>query len=92
MNKLPSDLHPSPSKMASDLPADRYNPDKVLNHPDYKVLARDDPILNDKDVNLACSYNADKEMRMLRKPMPEIEPDEVLLHVRATGICGHVRR
>jgi hypothetical protein len=85
--RLPRMSSPIPK---SSLPADRYHPDKVLKHPEYKVLSKDDPTLNDPKVNIACSYNAEREMHMLRKPMPEIEPDEVLLHVRATGICGQV--
>jgi hypothetical protein len=98
---------------------ERYAPQPLFIHPDYKVLdlgletnasggadaaavARnegsdpqgeaegDKAILHDKHTNLACSYNADKVMRILRMPMPTAGKGEVLLRVRATGICGYV--
>ena len=78
----------------------RYDPSLVFTHPDYRVLdldknetggeSGDRGVLHDKQSNLACSYNADKVMRMLRMPMPQAGPGEVLLRVRATGICGYV--
>jgi hypothetical protein len=44
--------------------------------------------LADPGANLACAYNPSGEMHMLAKDMPVPQAGEVLLRVRATGICG----
>jgi hypothetical protein len=50
----------------------QYDPTKVLNHPDFKVLSQDEVDeyvkQGDKQVNLACAYNAHKQVHMVRKP------------------------
>ncbi|GHJ85149.1 hypothetical protein NliqN6_1551 [Naganishia liquefaciens] len=70
----------------------QYDPTKVLNHPDFKVLSQDEVDeyvkQGDKQVNLACAYNAHKQVHMVRKPDVKPGKGEVLIHVRATGICG----
>lgn len=67
---------------------ERYNPDLFLKHPEYRVLEDGDAVLSDRTANISCSYNADKVMRMIRKPLPTAGPGEALLRIRATGICG----
>jgi L-iditol 2-dehydrogenase len=41
-------------------------------------------------VNPAAFYNANKEIHLVQKPRPKPGPGQVLVHVRATGICGYV--
>ncbi|WVW84372.1 hypothetical protein I302_106406 [Kwoniella bestiolae CBS 10118] len=48
----------------------------------------DEQTLNDKTLNIACAYAPNAELKMLNKPIPKAEFGEVVLHVRATGICG----
>ena len=63
-----------------------YDPAKVLKHPDFRVLqANEKP---DKKANIACAYNPNHDIHLINKPMPEPAAKEVILHVRATGICG----
>lgn len=47
-----------------------------------------DTVPADKKTNISCSYNGTGEMHMLSRPLPEPREGEVLLHVKATGICG----
>ena len=77
----------------------RYDPTVINAHPDFRILdpsssAEDAALLQDKAnkgrLNLACTYNADKVMRLVRLPMPQAGEGDVLVRVRATGICGHV--
>ncbi|WVN86086.1 uncharacterized protein L203_101244 [Cryptococcus depauperatus CBS 7841] len=65
-----------------------YNPFKVLQHPDFKVLSKDAPELQDSTLNIACAYNERCELHMVVKPHFEPGPGEVTIHVKATGICG----
>lgn len=44
--------------------------------------------LADADVNIGCSYNDTGEMHMIVKAAPQPKEGEVLVHVKATGICG----
>ncbi|CAK9779468.1 putative L-arabinitol 4-dehydrogenase [Cutaneotrichosporon oleaginosum] len=65
-----------------------YDPQAVLQSAEFKVLASDDPRLRDPHANLACAYNPAHEVHMVRKPRPVAREGEVVVHVRATGICG----
>lgn len=65
-----------------------YDPKAVLRAKEFKVLASDDPVLGDKDANIACAYNPAHEVNMVRKPRPVAREGEVVVHVRSTGICG----
>lgn len=65
-----------------------YDPARVLASSEFKVLAADDKALKDKNANLACAYNPAREVHMISKPNPEPREGEVIVHVRATGICG----
>ncbi|PHH81614.1 hypothetical protein CDD83_3536 [Cordyceps sp. RAO-2017] len=46
------------------------------------------PKTADKMANPALVVTADGQVKMEEAPIAEPGPDEVLLHVRATGICG----
>ncbi|BEI85952.1 hypothetical protein CcaverHIS002_0602390 [Cutaneotrichosporon cavernicola] len=65
-----------------------YDPQAVLDSNEFKVLGPDDPVLGDKTANIACAYNPAHEVNMVRKPRPVARDGEVVVHVRATGICG----
>ncbi|KAJ9092708.1 hypothetical protein QFC19_008633 [Naganishia cerealis] len=88
-----------PTVLASSLADDpqkalmrQYDPRKILDHPEFKVLTSAEVegyvSAGDKEVNLACCYNEKKEVHLVRKPTLGPGRGEVLLHVRATGICG----
>ena len=63
-----------------------YDPRKVLQHPQFHVLAHDEK--PSKDANIAAFYNPAHEIHLVEKPRPVPGPGQVLVHVRATGICG----
>jgi len=65
-----------------------YDPSIVLDSPEFKILKSSEEIKLHKDCNLACFYNDKKQLHMVKKPLPKVHPGQVLLHVRATGICG----
>ncbi|GMK57854.1 hypothetical protein CspeluHIS016_0406880 [Cutaneotrichosporon spelunceum] len=65
-----------------------YDPTKVLNDPEFRILAAGDAALKDKATNLACAYNPAHEVHMVAKPTPTAGPGEAVVHVKATGICG----
>lgn len=64
----------------------RYDPTRIQDHPDFRVLG--DSETPSKEANISCAYNQHQQIHLIQKPMPEPEPGELLLHVRATGICG----
>ncbi|KAH9817837.1 chaperonin 10-like protein [Melampsora americana] len=59
--------------------ANLYHPDHVLKHPEFKILKSDEVKQVSPSTNIACFYNDKKQ---------KCHPGQVLLHVRATGICG----
>lgn len=63
-----------------------YNPRKILDHPEFKVLVPGEK--PSSDANIAAFYNPHKEIHLVQKPRPNPGPGQVLLHVKATGICG----
>ncbi|KAJ3821525.1 L-arabinitol 4-dehydrogenase [Lentinula raphanica] len=63
-----------------------YDPRKVLDHPEFRVLKSGDQ--TSKDSNIAAFYNPAHEIHLVEKPKPKPGPGQVLIHVRATGICG----
>ena len=67
-----------------------YDPKKVLSHPEFRIIDSSDAALGDKKANVACAYNEKHEVHLIHKPMPVVGEGEVLVHVRATGICGYV--
>ncbi|ORY35923.1 putative L-arabinitol 4-dehydrogenase [Naematelia encephala] len=65
-----------------------YDPSKVLKHPEFRILDESAPELQDKNANIACAYNPAHEVHLIKKPRFAPRPHEVIVHVRATGICG----
>lgn len=63
-----------------------YNPRQVLDHTEFKILAPSEK--PSSDTNIAAFYNPQHEIHLVQKPLPKPGPGQVLLHVRATGICG----
>ena len=68
--------------------AEIYSPLKVLQHPDFRILSPGEKPL--PTANIAAFYNPAHEIHLVEKPRPTPGPGQVLLHVRATGICGWV--
>ncbi|KAF8906294.1 L-arabinitol 4-dehydrogenase [Gymnopilus junonius] len=66
--------------------AEIYSPKKVLDHPEFRVLKPGEKPAS--DANIAAFYNPAHEIHLVQKPRPKPGPGQVLLHVRATGICG----
>ncbi|KAF5338337.1 hypothetical protein D9611_012456 [Ephemerocybe angulata] len=66
--------------------AEVYDPRKILDHPDFRILKEGEK--PDANANLAVFYNANKEIHLVQKPRLNPGPGQVLVHVRATGICG----
>lgn len=66
--------------------AEVYSPHKVLQDPQFRVLAEGET--PKPDANIAAFYNPAHEIHLVEKPRPKPGPGQVLLHVRATGICG----
>jgi L-iditol 2-dehydrogenase len=72
--------------MASEAAPEIYSPRKVLDHPKFRVLKADEkPSTN---ANVAAFYNPQHEIHLVEKPLLKPGPGQVLVHVRATGICG----
>lgn len=65
-----------------------YDPYKVLDDPKFRVLGPDEK--PSKDANIAAFYNPAHEIHLVEKPKMKPGPGQVLVHVRATGICGLV--
>ncbi|KAF5350241.1 hypothetical protein D9758_007830 [Tetrapyrgos nigripes] len=63
-----------------------YNPRQVLDHPDFRVLKPGEK--TSSTANIAAFYNPAHEIHLVEKPVPKPGPGQVLVHVRATGICG----
>jgi len=63
-----------------------YDPRIVLDHPDFRVLKPGEK--PSPEENIAAFYNPAHEIHLVAKPRPKPGPGQVLLHVRATGICG----
>jgi L-iditol 2-dehydrogenase len=63
-----------------------YNPRKVLDHPQFRVLKADER--PSKDANIAAFYNPQHDIHLVEKPRLKPGAGQVLVHVRATGICG----
>jgi L-iditol 2-dehydrogenase len=86
-------LSSSPDPLLSQMAAvvsnlDIYDPQKVLGHPDFRILKEGEKL--GPDANIAAFYNPAHEVHLVEKPKPKPGPGQVLIHVRATGICGSV--
>ncbi|KAJ8469122.1 hypothetical protein ONZ45_g16996 [Pleurotus djamor] len=64
----------------------QYDPRKILDHPDFRVLGEGETPA--PDANIAAFYNPNHEIHLVQKPKLKPGVGQVLLHVRATGICG----
>lgn len=64
-----------------------YNPRKILDNPEFRILKEgENP---GPDANIAAFYNPAHEIHIVQKPKLKPGPGQVLVHVRATGICGY---
>ncbi|KAF9075335.1 chaperonin 10-like protein [Rhodocollybia butyracea] len=63
-----------------------YDPKKILQHPEFRVLNPGEKPPG--TANIAAFYNPAHEIHLVEKPKPKPGPGQVLIHVRATGICG----
>lgn len=59
---------------------------RSLEHPDFRILQQGEKPR--PEANIAAFYNPQHEIHLVEKPKPKPGPGQVLLHVRATGICG----
>ncbi|RSH85107.1 uncharacterized protein EHS24_006700 [Apiotrichum porosum] len=55
---------------------------------DYSVLSPGAAELADGTSNIKCAYTPELEMKMLLFQKPAAGPEEVVIHLRAAGICG----
>jgi len=67
-----------------------YDPRKILDDPKFRVIP--DGEKPSPDANIAAFYNPAHEVHLVEKPKLKPGSGQVLVHVRATGICGYVRR
>ncbi|KAI9619449.1 hypothetical protein H4Q26_014211 [Puccinia striiformis f. sp. tritici PST-130] len=67
-----------------------YDPRNVLDSAEFEILtdAKKVKAYSDENKNIACCYNDKQQILMVNKPIPKAHPGQVLLHIRATGICG----
>jgi len=63
-----------------------YDPNLVLKHPEFKVLAEGENL--GPKANIACAYNPGHQVHLINKPRPQAGEGQCVVHVRATGICG----
>lgn len=65
-----------------------YAPELVLKSPDFKILDEGVVPTRDTSKNIAAAYAPGAQLHLIEKPIPKAREGEVVLHVRATGICG----
>jgi L-iditol 2-dehydrogenase len=63
-----------------------YDPRKVLEAPEFRILK--DGEIPGPEANVAAFYNPAHEIHLVEKPKGKPGPGQVLVHVKATGICG----
>ncbi|WVO23661.1 chlorophyll synthesis pathway protein BchC [Cryptococcus decagattii] len=78
-------VSPAPQKSQYEV---KYDPDLVLKSVDFKELKEGDKELKDVKANIACAYDEKHNVKMINKPIPKAREDEVVVHIKATGICG----
>lgn len=69
--------------------AEIYNPSKILQHPSFRIIKEGEEPLS--GANIAAFYNPKHEIHLVEKPKLKPGPGQVLVHVKATGICGYVK-
>jgi len=67
---------------------DLYDPKSVLKSAQFKVFGRNEFPQKDIKQNLAAFTNPKHDLHLVQKPVPTPGPGQVVVHVRATGICG----
>lgn len=77
---------PTPPSTMSSSYQHLYDPTLVTESRDFRVIDADESI--PKDVNFGCAYNPAHEIHLVQLPKPEPRENEVLVHIRSTGICG----
>ncbi|GAA5883047.1 hypothetical protein JCM8547_006893 [Rhodosporidiobolus lusitaniae] len=65
-----------------------FDPNLVLQSPDFKILEKGVVPQRDTSKNLAAAYAPGANLHLIEKPVPKAREGEVVLHVRASGICG----
>ncbi|GEM12438.1 hypothetical protein Rt10032_c21g6455 [Rhodotorula toruloides] len=60
----------------------------VLRHPEFKILEDGTVPQRNTSKNLAAAYAPQAKLHLIEKPVPKPREGEVVVHVRATGICG----
>ena len=65
-----------------------YDPRKTLDHSEFRILSPGEKPPN--TANIAAFYNPNHEIHLVQKPRLKPGPGQVLVHVKATGICGWV--
>ncbi|GAA5986177.1 hypothetical protein JCM10908_006444 [Rhodotorula pacifica] len=65
-----------------------YAPDLVLKSPSFRILEKGKVPEPNTQINLAAAYAPEAQLHLIEKPVPKAREGEVVLHVRATGICG----
>ncbi|BGP26814.1 hypothetical protein JCM10295v2_005775 [Rhodotorula toruloides] len=65
-----------------------YDPARVLQHPEFKILEDGTVPRRNTSKNLAAAYAPQAKLHLIEKPVPKPREGEVVVHVRATGICG----
>ncbi|TIA87878.1 hypothetical protein E3P99_02924 [Wallemia hederae] len=66
-----------------------YDPSRITNHPDFKLLPQGDkPDKDRRDLNYSLMYDADHVNKYCVRPRLDPAPGQVEVHVKATGICG----
>jgi L-iditol 2-dehydrogenase len=75
------------SSMAPSYPT-AYAPELVLKSPEFKILEEGVVPQRNPNQNIAAAYAPGAQLHLIEKPIPKAREGEVVLHVRATGICG----
>ncbi|KAG0663758.1 hypothetical protein C6P46_002327 [Rhodotorula mucilaginosa] len=65
-----------------------YAPELVLKSPEFKILEEGVVPQRNPNQNIAAAYAPGAQLHLIEKPIPKAREGEVVLHVRATGICG----
>lgn len=64
----------------------QFDPQRVLDSAEFRIVDNVEP--RDVNKNIACAYAPGAKLHIIEKPVPKAGPGQVVVHVRATGICG----
>lgn len=65
-----------------------YDPARVLQHHEFKILEDGTTPQRDTSKNIGAAYAPGAKLHLIEKPVPQPREGEVVVHVRAVGICG----